>query len=402
MRLKYTILKVLIRNLNKGFTLLELIIGLSIMVLIGGFAMNAFIDSSKTFSNDKKNIDSSQNLSAILELIGNDIKQSGEQIADSKFPVIKIEPNNDTLPAGESPPLAGSSKITIVRALTTSLTLCQSIAANAVSVPSNLIAVADNSQAATDANCAPGTLTTTTTPSSISRPAALREARNYRCKLDNLNADYTVTNTDFCLSTKASPDLEQVRAAVSDSAGNIRTFNYIDDAVDTVAAANTKFNIQINNLSASTPVDHGYAIGRPIYLIEERTYSLHQDGNLKLQINGGSREILISNIQKFNISARVYGDKTTKQPDAIDPTSTISGTTNILPLARRCDAAVPYYICEFKSSTYANDDWKTLQGIKVELRSKYNSSGQSATASAKDLEKLSAVAEFFPRNVLSK
>ena len=60
MQTKYTILKALIQNSNKnpGFTLLELIVGLSIMVLVGGFAMNAFVDSSKTFSNDKKNIDS--------------------------------------------------------------------------------------------------------------------------------------------------------------------------------------------------------------------------------------------------------------------------------------------------------------------------------------------------------
>jgi hypothetical protein len=47
-------------------------------------------------------------------------------------------------------------------------------------------------------------------------------------------------------------------------------------------------------------------------------------------------------------------------------------------------------------------NWKTLAGIKVELQAKYDSAGGSATASATDAAKLSAKAEFFPRNVLSK
>ena len=72
---KYTILKVLIQNLSKidkrtkGFTLLELIIGLSIMLIVGGLAMNAFVQASISFNRDQKSINSNQNLSAILEVI---------------------------------------------------------------------------------------------------------------------------------------------------------------------------------------------------------------------------------------------------------------------------------------------------------------------------------------------
>lgn len=395
---KSTILKVLIQNLSKGFTLIELIIGLLIFTIVGGLAMNALVESSKSFSQAKKNIDSSQNLSAILELIGNDIKQAGEQMNDGLFPVIVIQPNSDT---GS---MSGSSKITIRRALTSPLTLCESIAGTSA-IGSNTIVVTDDAQGSISANCKPGTLVTT----SVTRPAALMEARNYRCKLDNINADYSSTTTDFCLTTKATPDLEKVRAAMSDSAGNIRIFDYVDDSVVT---ANTKFNISIANLTASTPsTTTTYNVGSPIYLIEERIYTLDSSGNLQLQRDGGSAQTLISGISKFNVSARVYGDKTTKASDAIDPASTIANTTNVLPLARRCTPLVPYYICNFNSYVPAgspagtrpvSDDWKTLQGIKVELRAKYDPTGRNATPTDQDNAKLSATAEFFPRNVLSK
>jgi prepilin-type N-terminal cleavage/methylation domain-containing protein len=401
MATRYTILKVLtlnssrVKHFNRGFTLIELIVGLLIMSIVGGLAMNAFIGASKDFSEDKKNIDSSQNLSAILELIGNDIKQSGEQINEAKFPVIKIE----VIPAGDVTNKPGSSKITIRRALTSPLTLCETIVGSAAPITAGKLTVAD--EANSNTNCKVGTLSTTSLPSAtITRPKSLKEVRDYRCKLDDLNADYSLSSTtDFCRNPKASPDQENVLAAMSDGTGNIRTFRYIDDTEET---ANTKYTISFaGSLSASLPNSGTYSLGTsPIYLIEERVYTLGIDNSVKLQIDGGTVETLVKGIETFKVSARVYGDKTTKNPDAIDPASTISGTTNVLPLARRCDSAVPYYICNFNSTTV--DDWKTLQGVKVELQAKYDATGRGATASAKDIEKLSAKAEFFPRNVLSK
>ena len=47
--------------------------------------MNALIDVSSGLNKDKRSIDSSQNLSAVLEIIGNDIRQSGEKINDTNF-----------------------------------------------------------------------------------------------------------------------------------------------------------------------------------------------------------------------------------------------------------------------------------------------------------------------------
>ncbi len=395
---KYTILKVIIQNFSrvnktsKGFTLIELIVGLSIMLIVGGLAMDALIQASISFNKDKKNIDSSQSMSAILEIIGSDIKQSGENINDASFPVIKIE----KIPTGTAN-MPGSSRITIRRALTTPLTLCEPITPadtkTTLTVTDDLLP---------EANCKIGTPVTVGT---IIRPTTVKEARNKRCQLDNVNGDYTTpTTSDFCETTKPSDpddDKERVLAVISDKAGNMRTFQYVDDTSAEDNSGNptvsgNRYKISISGLSASTAT---YDIGDPIYLIEERVYSLDEDGNFMLQIDGGTPSKLMKKIQKFNVSARVYGDKETREPDAIDP-ATPAVKPNLLPKARRCDLAISNYICEFNTSVV--DDWKTLQGIKVDLQAKYDGTGQSATATPAELEKLSAVAEFFPRNVLSK
>jgi prepilin-type N-terminal cleavage/methylation domain-containing protein len=405
---KYTILKVLLRNSNKGFTLLELIFGLMIMVIVGGLAMNALVQASSSFNQDKKSIDSSQNLSAILELIGNDVKQSGEQMNDSSFPVIKIE----KIASGDLVDMPGSSKITIRRALTASMTLCEDI--TGVATKTTLV-VTDTSKT-TEANCQLGTTTTTTLPAasgSITKPPRLKEARDKRCQLDDVNGDYSSpTTTDYCRVTKDSPDKEKVLAAVSDKAGHLRTFEYTDDTAAVLTAVtpatspptnNTRYSINISGLSADTT--NTYNVGSPIYLLEERVYKLDKDGNLKMKrynTYGDDRdfETLIRGMKNFKISARVYGNKDTKETDAVSNTLATPVAPNLLPVARRCDSTIANYICEFNTTVV--DDWKTLQGIKVELEARYDATGQNATATTAQTDKLKAAAEFFPRNVLSK
>jgi prepilin-type N-terminal cleavage/methylation domain-containing protein len=431
---KYMILKAIIQNFSrtsktsKGFTLIELIVGLSIMLIVGGLAMDALIQSSISFNKDKKRIDSSQSISAIMEIIGNDIKQSGENINDSNFPVIKIE----QVASGDPVNMAGSSVITIRRALTTPLTLCEEITGTSTNTTLTVI-----NDSLAEPNCKLGTITTTATTPPIIRPATLKDWRNKRCQLDDINGDYTnPTTADFCLTSKASPDREQVLAAISDRLGHMRTFQYEDDTNAEVTTAGTpsvtttkyKINMSASGLSADSTTTYG--IGSPIYLIEERVYSLDKSNNLKLKREGQAAEILVRKIEKFNVSARVYGDKATRELDVINPAATPVVATNVLPVARRCNSAIPNYICSFNapytipeipavvassgpppvaasplvpaSTVTPTDDWKTLAGIKVEIQTKYDGTGQNATATTADTDKLKAQAEFFPRNVLSK
>jgi prepilin-type N-terminal cleavage/methylation domain-containing protein len=427
---KYTILKAITRTSNKGFTLLELLVGMIITLIIGGLAMQAFINASATFSKDKKSIESDQNLSAILQIIGDDIKQSGENINDNNFPTIEFTTNTD---AGS---LSGSSKITVRRALSDPLTLCEAITANPSPLPTSLT-IADNTPATVtaSANCDVGTATsqllvsrpstsdifpvtaTTIFPQISSKsqlfPSALRKARDYRCQLDEPNPttpydDASQAIVDFCGGSAS----EIVRVAVSDGKGHILVFNQTDETsgtptftnpADTAAATPTpvrKYSIVVNTTSIPPAINTRnqavpYPIGSPIYLFEERVYTLDNNNNLKVSVNGGTASTLIKKIAKFNVSARIYSDNVAK-------------TVNSAPDAP-CPAPNTQYTCTFNSSTTTTAtttdptyNWKNLAGVKIELQAQYDGTGQNATPTTADTDKLTATAEFFPRNVMSK
>ncbi len=457
---KYTTLKALIlhfskfKHLNKGFTLLELIFGLTIMIIVGGLAMNAFIETSTSFNKDKKNIDSSQNLSAILEMIGNDIKQSGELIGDSKFPTIEFAPNAD---AGS---MSGSSKITIRRAVSEPLTLCQAIVAPTDPTTITTLLVADNTTATVtaSANCdvnkipnpllvvrpatvySPDDSTTTypTTRLALTLPTALRKARDYRCKLDQPNPsvayDSSTRVTDnFCDGVAA----EKLRIAVSDRDGSILIFNETGETADPTNGADTtvgsskKYSITVKAESTvdadkgfnQTTIDNNtrnkpvaaaspnpaiqYSIGSPIYVLEERVYTLTNTGEFQVSVNGQAPSTLIKRIANFRASARVYTNSTDKSVKATPAADVCTNTDPFLsqPATGDATAESPQYICKFNYNLAATDpamDWKTLAGIKIELHAKYDATGRAATATTADADKLKAAAEYFPRNVLSK
>jgi prepilin-type N-terminal cleavage/methylation domain-containing protein len=498
---KYTISKVLTQNLrienlhkirysNKGFTLIELITGLSIFLIVGGLALNALVEANAGFSKDKKSIDSNQNLSAVLEIIGNDIKQSGEQISESNFPTIEFNIADATLDPTLKP---GSSKIVVRRSLVGQLTLCEAIAANQnlTTLAANNITVADNLRTTVNIspNCDvatassplsvyrvipaitdPPTRTTyypttpatavpsTPTPLTLKLPLALRNARDYRCQLDEPNPttpyDSTANaGTDFCGGTG-----ETLRIAVANNNGQFLIFNQTNEIADagntgdTVAKADTvttstkKYQIAVNTTFASgdSAIANNtknnaaaYPIGSPIYVIEERAYTLTTDGSLQLSINGGTPQTLIKKIDNFIVSAKTYTNSTdrivnptpagtsvnpvatsttaltTANPICYSPTTPPKAVTN--PQATDANATNPQYICKFNYfdgiATTDRANWKTLAGVKVELQAKYDSVGRASESStdpgdiaqvAKDKEKLKAKAEFFPRNVLSK
>jgi prepilin-type N-terminal cleavage/methylation domain-containing protein len=463
---KYTILKVIIQNFSKinktskGFTLIELIVGLSIMVIVGGLAMNALIQASTSFNKDKRSIDSNQNMSTILEMIGNDIKQSGENINDANFPAIEFKI------ATEAGLKSGSSKVIIRRALITPLTLCEAITATQDLAILTAIKVADNlaSTVNISANCdvatssaplsvyrvpvpvtpattpatyypttyfptiTPTTDLPTTTPAilALKLPVALRKLRDYRCTLDNPNPTTAYdlpanAGTDFCDSVAS----EKTRIAISNESGQFLIFNQTGETAVTTtaddvakAAADTTstktYNITVNNNFATVDpaiVSNGYnrvvyPIKSPIYVIEERIYTLTSDNNLQLSIDGKAPETLVKKIDNFRVSAKTY----TNAKDRIikeTPTPAADICTDATPFADQPTTVgpdSPKYICKFNyfGSTTGTADWKTLAGIKVEIQTKYDGTGQNAIATAADTNKLYAASEFFPRNVLSK
>lgn len=454
---------------NRGFTLIELIVGLSIMLIVSGLAMNAFIQASTTFNKDKRSIDASQNMSVVLEMIGNDIKQSGENIGDGNFPTIEFKIADPVDPA-DANLMFGSSKITVRRALIGALTLCEKIDIGRDFPPNTPITVYDNAPAtvANSSNCdaatnsnplivsretkdepkatpvktgkkaqtyypgSPPIPPATTSPApptprlTPSFPLSLRQLRDYRCKLDNLNPaiEYDVDDsktTDYCGGANAN--LEKTRIAVSNLNGQFLIFNQTDEVADTgntaddIAPPIKKYQITVNNTfptndpaiainNKNKAVE--YNIGSPIYVLEERVYTLRNDGVLQLSIDGKAPETLIKKIDNFRVSARIYTD-TLPQPkedrivDFAPANNVCPDTAPFAPQPAAGSPDSPKYICQFNYfNSIASADWKTLAGIKVEVQAKYDGTGQNAIATDNDKKKLYSASEFFPRNVLSR
>jgi prepilin-type N-terminal cleavage/methylation domain-containing protein len=483
---KYTILKAIIQNFSrtdktsKGFTLIELIVGLSIMLIVGGLAMNALVQSSISFNKDKKSIDSSQSVSAILDIIGNDIKQSGENINDKNFPTIEFK----VADSAETTLQAGSSKVIIRRSLISPLTLCEDIAVNQSFTTGTNLIVAHNLKATvtSSANCDVGTSSsplsvyripttvtapllapatapvtpqpiittyfpqtasglnpypTTPTPLALTLPVALRKARDYRCNTDPNTVYDNAANAgaDFCSLVPNA----KLRIAISNANGQFIVFNQTDEVAattsDTVVnddATNTttsakKYQITIGKSTPAIPyaptdavtnntkniavpykvttpaTTIAYPIGSPIYVIEERVYTLTSDKKLQLSIDGGTPQTLVKKIDNFRVSARTYTNSTDR---IVQPTPAANICPNAAPFADQPTTTSvdnPKYICQFNYFTATGTaDWKTLAGIKVEIQTKYDGTGQNATATTADTNKLYAASEFFPRNVLSK
>ena len=328
--------------------------------------------------------------------------------------------------------------------------MCESIPVNADPTIKSSLIVADNrsTTVTASANCDVGTsssklfaarpsteyaLTATTDPvpsTSLATldlilPKALRKARDYRCQLDDLNP--TVAYDDPSRATDTfcnSSSLEVTRVAVSNLSGQFLIFNQTNETVDaTNTATAKKYGITVNTtgLNAIATANNtknkavAYPIGSPIYVIEERVYTLTSDGYFQLSINGQAPQTLIKKIDNFRVSARTYTNATDQIIVATPPANIC---TDVSPFAAQPTSSSidsPKYICKFNYftgvATTDQDNWKTLAGIKVELQAKYDSTGGASETSTNpgDIaqvteakKKLSAKAEFFPRNVLSK
>ncbi len=442
-RPKYTILKVLLQISNKGFTMLELIIGLSILLLISGLTLNALNQASDALSKDKKNIDSSQSISAVLELIGNDVKQAGEFIRqDSSFPAIVLSQNaTPTLPikrSGTVVAASASSTLIVRRALTANpLTLCANVPTGTATTVTRIV-VGDTT--VSPGACNPLAAATAAPPANaflnpLVSTSPILQAKNYRCELGDPNLTYDPAQ-DSCVAAAASMNnntsLQRVLVAISDNAGNICVFNYTGE--DTSNPAQYKLIVTAISSNCNNTVAYNYnaTTPTPVYLIEERRYNLDANNNLTLATDGGvstTPPTLMSGIAKFKVSARAYKVDATVTPAitlndrVIQPTGLLAGAGSACTTAGVDDgvsmpvgtatATDPTYACRLNVG--ANPaKWNEIAGVRIEMESRYGSTGINISNNPltnylyalnnrpEDIEKLQAAAEYFPRNVLSK
>ncbi|NJR32066.1 MAG: hypothetical protein HC778_03355 [Chamaesiphon sp. CSU_1_12] len=236
--------------------------------------------------------------------------------------------------------------------------------------------------------CGSTNLVTATIPTTVTRPSDLFAARTYRCSFDDPSVNYRALNTDFCLTSKAGLDLERTLAVVSDRVGNYRTFTYIDDF-----KTGANYSISVVNLAPSLPnVSASFPISSPIYLIQEKVYSLLDTGELTVAIDRISPTLLLSKVQQFSVAVRLYAENNPLIPDPIDGIN--------YPTSRRCDPIIEQYICDFNHSSI--DDWKLIKGVRLTIDMKYNSIGRDLIPTPTDLSKLKTIAEFYPRNTIAK
>jgi prepilin-type N-terminal cleavage/methylation domain-containing protein len=104
-------------NKSQGFTLMELLVGMSVTTIVAGLVLQSLVQVQTTFTKDQKKVENGQKMSSVLEIIGREIRQAGELIVEPNFPTIKITPLS-----------SGGASIIIYRAISEPISICQEIA----------------------------------------------------------------------------------------------------------------------------------------------------------------------------------------------------------------------------------------------------------------------------------
>ena len=107
-----------------GFSLLELLVSMTVMLAISGAALSLSLSSRRLYEADEARTRLNQSLRAGLDLIGTDVRQAGERLPDD-FPALEIINGGD-----------GASDIVVVRRnlIDTVLPVCEDVAGSAQKV----------------------------------------------------------------------------------------------------------------------------------------------------------------------------------------------------------------------------------------------------------------------------
>jgi type II secretory pathway pseudopilin PulG len=350
-----------------GFTLVELMISMSITTTVVLVAIQALNNTQKEFTNDTKNLELSQKTSSILDIIGRDIRQAGEQIEEPKFPVVKVFAN----PVDS----AKGSSLVLYRAVSTPLSFCNTTnVALGSSVSSWSMSSNDVSFNNTHATCRADAVVSPNT-----YPVVLEDWKKKR-----------ISTSDF--------------AAIYNNNGEVFPFKYTGESESAPGS-------KIYNLSTAafglTPFELKPEM--PAYLLEKREYLVcgtdlvvRTNSNSEGQCNTSdpSFQTIASNIERMEIQISLRSldaDGNENQPSVVVETLPIPAPTTpkatTFPDLSDVDPTKHLF-------------WKDIHFVNVKIKSKdpqernlalpiYANSLNSITSS------LSAEASFYPRNVMS-
>lgn len=361
---------------NQGFTLVELIAGIALTLVVSALALQGLSNSQKGYSQDRDSIENGQRLSSVMDIMGRDIRQSGENVNETSFPVIQIIPDTTN----------GGSKIIMYRALTDPLPVCN--AADAIlGIP---------------AGSTVSSITTSTSDSLFndSHSACRSDGNPYPLKQVVPGAPTIITETWDRLRQDVSTNAadQKLPAILHDGQGNLVQFVYTGNSTGTQTATTGASTATANSTSITTTpfgVTRDFPIDlSTIYLIEKREYFVCSD-TLKVVINlpdttagecpadnGTAVQTIATNIERMDLSTYVR-TPTTPTAGNTAPADTITG---------------PFLNQDFPRPATT---WQNIQSINILLRSKDLSGRSFASLSTAEKSRLQAEGRFYPRNILS-
>lgn len=340
-----------------GFTLVELVVAVTVAVLVLGFSVALVGQQRRQFVLDRARNTVSQTLRTGMDLVGADIRQVGENISDTTLPIISVRDNTPN--PGQV--LVLQRKLASVA----ELTLCQTPTGNQLIVSS-----------ATDCMSASN--------------LTLMNWRNFRCNGDESNATPCTRTTPVSTASscvqKGGADKACLWAYIHDPSNNRGEFFLVD--LEVFQAGGDYLN-RIDGTAWTNPSSYVVTpLNRPrIYLLEEREYQLVPDTNtvrtddytLQLTINRQADNIqrLVNQLSDFQVAVQM-------------PTGL---------------ATLPFNFVGIDPTAITN--WKPVQNIQVTL----NAVNFPDAPSNKPLDtssqvrvpdaNLTLVSQFFPRNSLS-
>jgi Tfp pilus assembly protein PilW len=347
-----------------GFSLMELIIGMSITSLIAALASQALLQTQNSFTKDQQRLSNNQKTSSILEIIGREIRQAGELITDAGFPVIQVKPLTSTP--------GGPVSLIIYRAFNDPLPICQTYPSG-TAISGLLFAV------------------NTTT--------------NMPCRI--LATDTVNTSTSLRLIGDWQNQRALANGQLLGMVGSNRSFQpfvYNSDPAAVAGANSQNMTIGTPLFTPSTTIslnagtsDNAYLVTKKEYLICGNNLMVRINSQVESSVNNpacgainsstdptGVLDIVATNIAQLNVNMITRAVPNVNAPNP--PQDTLpddSGNGNNLAFPTTLTIPV------------VTRDWQSIQGVIINIISINPQTGNNTPAT------FSSQGAFYPRNVLS-
>ena len=344
--------------LNKGFTLIELVVSSLIASVVLLASLGLINQQREAVLRDQVQTEVSQNLRAAIDLIGADIKQAGARL-DTKPELPGVSLIQGT--AGDPDTL-----ILQRRLLALDLSVCEDVGGNDSTITVAIDAV-NNADDCAFGDIGPDTDGDPSTANPDGLTDNLNAFQDFRCAEDGVDGCARTTNI------VGSCDDECVWAYIYDPVSDEGEFFQYSFEDENPGTPDTNRIYRGN--SGAWQYTYEAANQPRIYLLEEREYSLDNDGILVLRINRQSDASLLSLVNRLEDFQVEIEHPALSTGDEFNPS-----------LAPQVTAPPTW------------DNWQDIEHIQVDFITE-NPAESDLFEIDEEERRLSS--KFFPRNVLS-